>query len=92
LKDRPASTEVDPQGTYPRGRRPDHRRWAGRSAASVHRTPGTERPDLKAAILIIDSFLGDAFARAKILMCADTLSAAVAIRAWREAHGILVAG
>jgi hypothetical protein len=29
---------------------------------------------------------------AEILMCANTLSAVVAIRAWLEAHGIRVAG
>ena len=52
----------------------------------------TERADLEPAILIIGSCRADAFAPAEVLICADTLSAEMAIRAWLEAHGIRAAG
>ena len=52
----------------------------------------TERADLEPAILIIGSYRTDAFAPAEVLICADTLSAEKAIRAWLEAHGIRAGG
>jgi hypothetical protein len=43
-------------------------------------------------VVITGSCSDSTFMAAKVLICADTLSAEVAIRAWLEAHGIRVAG
>jgi len=42
-------------------------------------------------VIITGSCSHSAFVAAKVLICADTLSAEVAIRAWLEAHGIRMA-
>ena len=42
-------------------------------------------------VIITGSCSDSAFVAAKVLICADTLSAEVAIRAWLEAHGIRMA-
>ena len=52
-------------------------------------TPGeSQRP----GIVITGSCADSTFVAAKVLICADTLSAELAIQAWLEAHGIRVAG
>jgi hypothetical protein len=49
---------------------------------------GLDRP----AVIISGSCSDSAFVPAEILLCADTLAAEVAIRAWLEGHGIRLAG
>jgi hypothetical protein len=52
-------------------------------------TPGeSQRP----GIVITGSCADSTFVAAKVLICADTLSAELAIQTWLEAHGIQVAG
>jgi hypothetical protein len=43
-------------------------------------------------VIITGACSDSTFVAAKVLICADSLSAEVAIRAWLEAHGIRVAG
>jgi hypothetical protein len=42
-------------------------------------------------MIITGSCSGRGFVAAEVLICADSLSAEAAIRAWLEAHGIRVA-
>ena len=57
-------------------------------------TPVAEIPDRhqRPGIIITGSCSDSAFVAANVLICADTLSAERAIRAWLEAHGITVTG
>ena len=55
-------------------------------------TPVAEIPDRqRPGVIITGSCSDSAFVLANVLICADTLSAEVAIRAWLEAHGIRMA-
>jgi hypothetical protein len=61
------------------------------------KAPGTQAAEIpnrppRLGVIITGSCSDSAFVAAKVLICADTLSAEVAIRTWLEAHGIRVAG
>ena len=55
-------------------------------------TPVAETPNRprRPGVIITGSCADSAFVAATVLICADTLRAEVAIRAWLETHGIRV--
>ena len=59
--------------------------------------PGSEAAETsdrhqRPGVIITGSCADSTFVALKVLICADTLSAELAIRRWLEAHGVLVAG
>ena len=64
------------------------RECTGPQNEAAQTSDGHQRP----GVIITGSCADSAFVATTVLICADTLSAEEAIRAWLEAHGIRVAG